>query len=425
MKNYLKLVPVALCLSLLACYKSSPPPEFQGECGVFHSQVTWSQRIKVLNLLSLAFTNGCDQAVIQYAGKAQEDFRDKTYSLSRESVSVFLSDGVLTDYVLESYERAYLSVLRAASFLRMGHAEEAKVELRKLDHELFVPLYNFGEDPVNLVLSAVLWEVLGEPVEARVDWFRVADPAHSPLLHVDPALQAFAQAQVERLDGGKHISIPWHIQGVGRFPKVDWDLKLFGSQNGYFAIAPQPSFQSACVSETGIRLPTESWFKKIAHRHDRAYHPLLNIQSWFRLPVGVVYGLVPFSLGAGVAVGGCVGAASLGGSGSGDLCGLSIQGGLELMAIAPTVFSNTVRPDLRHWELLPAAFIVTQAHTLEDEACYINQSHMHPLVDGATPLVPVTRNELYPQSTIQHTAVVLRHRSCQTPTRISPNHLIL
>ncbi|MCA9423015.1 MAG: hypothetical protein KC592_18490, partial [Nitrospira sp.] len=294
------------------------------------------------------------------------------------------------EYVLESYERAYLSVLLAASYLRTGHIEDAKVELRRLDHELFTPLYNFGEDPVNLVLSAVLWEVLGEPGDARTDWFRVAEPTRSSLLTVAPTLQAFARKQVARLDQRARPALRWRVYGMGRFPEVDWDFKLFGSSNGYFEIHPKPPFKELCVSETGLRLSTESWFAKIAHRHDHAYHPLLNIQSWIRLPIGVVYGLVPFSLGAGVAVGGCAGAASLGGRGSGDLCALSILGGAQLMQIAPTVFQNTVRPDLRHWELVPAAIVVTQESNLESEPCYTDQAQLHLLVTRSSgpPLSP-------------------------------------
>jgi hypothetical protein len=355
-------------------------PTFQNECGILDSHVDWSDRIKVLNLLSFAFSQECDAAVIEYAERAQSDFRHKTFSFSREMATVFLSDGVLTEYVLESYERAYLSVLLAGSYLRTGHPEEAKVELRRLDHELFAPLYNFGDDPVNLVLSAVLWEVLGEPGDARTDWFRLAEPIGSALVHVDPTLQAFAHQQVSRLDQGGSQTPPWQVYGLGRFPEVDWAFKLFGSRNGYFAILPKPPFQKACGSETGLRLSTESWFAKIAHRHDHAYHPLLNIQSWIRLPIGVVYGLVPFSLGAGVAIGGCAGAASLGGRGSGDLCALSILSGAHLMQIAPTVFQNTVRPDLRHWELLPAVIVLTQAANLESESCYTDQARLHLLV---------------------------------------------
>lgn len=383
-------VAVVLSLFLLGCQMREVQPTFHDECGILSSNVDWSNRINVLNLLSLAFSQKCDAAVIEYAEQAQSAFRHKTFSFSREMAGVFLSDGVLTEYVLESYERAYLSVLLAASYLRTGYIEDAKVELRRLDHELFTPLYNFGEDPVNLVLSAVLWEVLGEPGDARTDWFRVAEPTMSSRLTLAPTLQAFARKQVARLDQRARPTLRWQVYGMGRFPEVDWDFKLFGSSNGYFVIHPKPPFQELCVSETGLRLSTESWFAKIAHRHDHAYHPLLNIQSWIRLPIGVVYGLVPFSLGAGVAVGGCAGAASLGGRGSGDLCALSILGGAQLMQIAPTVFQNTVRPDLRHWELVPAAIVVTQESNLESEPCYTDQAQLHLLVTPSSdpPLSP-------------------------------------
>lgn len=187
-----------------------------GQCGLFGENLDWSQRIQVLTRISLAFTQHCDKAIIQYAGRAQEDFRHKTFSVSKETASVFLSDGALTEYVLESYERAYLSVLLAASYFRMGNVEAAKVELRRLDHELFAPLYNFGEDPVNLVLSAVLWELLGEPGDARTDWYRVAEPLSSSLLIVDPLLQKFAREQVERLDTGGGIH--FNLAGAWRRP---------------------------------------------------------------------------------------------------------------------------------------------------------------------------------------------------------------
>ncbi len=375
-----KWVAVVLSFSLLGCQVREVHPTFKDECGILRSNVDWSSRIKVLNFLSLAFSQKCDAAVIEYTEQAQSDFRDKAFSFSREMAGVFLSDGVLTEYVSESYERAYLSVLLAASYRRTGRVEDAKVELRRLDHELFAPLYNFGEDPVNLVLSAVLWEVLGEPGDARTDWFRLAEPTSSFLLHVSPAQQAFAQEQVIRLDEGGRPTPRWQVYGVGRFPEVDWYFKLFGAPNGYLMIHPNPPFHESCFSETGLRLSTKSWFAKIKHRHDHAYHPLLNIQSWIRLPFGVVYGLVPFSLGAGMAVGGCAGAASLGGRGSGDLCLLSNLGGTQLMQIAPTVFQNTVRPDLRHWELLPEAIVVTQESDVESEPCDSHQARLHLLV---------------------------------------------
>ena len=106
--------------------------------------------------------------VIEYGTQAQAEFRHKTFRVFKETASVFIPDGTLTDYVLESYERGYLSVLMAASYLHMRQLDDAKVELRRLDHEIFTTLYNYGEDPVNVLLSAVLWEQASEPAEVEI-----------------------------------------------------------------------------------------------------------------------------------------------------------------------------------------------------------------------------------------------------------------
>ncbi|MCA9456655.1 MAG: hypothetical protein KC587_08330, partial [Nitrospira sp.] len=61
-----------------------------------------------------------------------------------------------------------------------------------------------------------------------------------------------------------------------------------------------------------------------------------------------------------------------------------ILGGTQLMQVAPTVFQNTVRPDLRHWELLPAAIIVTQESDVGSEPCDSHQAPLHHLVTRAS-----------------------------------------
>ena len=91
--------------------------------------------------------------MILYGEQARSEFRHKTFSLFKETGNVFVPEGAFIDYVLESYERGYLSLLLAASYASVQKQEEAKVELRQLDHELFTTLYNYGEDPVNLLLS--------------------------------------------------------------------------------------------------------------------------------------------------------------------------------------------------------------------------------------------------------------------------------
>ncbi|TSA00170.1 MAG: hypothetical protein D4R81_08105 [Nitrospiraceae bacterium] len=325
-----------------------------------------SRQIETLNLLVDAFSQTCYDVVITYGARAQTAYRHKTYSITRETTGIFLPDGALTAYVMESYERGYLTILLADSYLRAKKPDDAKVELRRLDQELFAPLYNYGEDPVNLLLSAVLWEQLGDPGEARVDWLRLRDQVGA-LKGLEPDIRSFAERQLTRIDRGETVQPAWQIYGLGTLPGVEWDLKFTGSSNGYFRVRPNAGFLPACASDTGLRIPTQHWFEKIAVRHSHAYHPLLNVQSWIRLPIGIVYSLVPVAAGAGVAVGGCVTDAA--GKGNGQLCELSIRGGIALMRQAPKVLKGALEPDFRHWEHMPSAFVVTRASHLREEPC--------------------------------------------------------
>jgi hypothetical protein len=355
-----------LTLLLAGCLHRVPSQRAADDCSTLAQDMDLSRQIETLNRLADAFSQKCYHVVIAFGARAQAEYGHKTYSVVRETASVFLPDGALTAYILESYERGYLTVLLADSHLKEKKTENAKVELRRLDHELFTPVYNYGEDPVNLLLSAVLWEQLGDPGEARVDWLRLRDQVGS-LKGLEPVIRSFADRQLTRIDRGETIQPAWRIYGTGRFPGVEWDLKFVGSSNGYFRVRPKDEFGPACASDTGVRIPTRRWFEKIAVRHSHAYHPLLNVQSWIRLPIGMVYSLVPLAAGAGVAVGGCI--VDVAGKGSGRLCELSIRGGVALMGQAPKVLKGALEPDFRHWERIPSAFVVTTASQLRDEPC--------------------------------------------------------
>jgi len=335
-------------------------------CSEIERQIDLSDRIDTLNRLADAFEEQCYETVIVHGEKARSEFRHKTFSLLKETTNVFIPEGSFIDYVLESYERGYLSLLLAASYANVQKPEEAKVELRQLDHELFTPLYNYGEDPVNLLLSAVLWERVGEVNEARVDWLRLRDLGLMWKGQQD-AVRLFAARQVDRIDDGQAISEPWHVYGIRQFPELTWDLRFFGSTNGYFSVKASGEFLPACQSDTGVRLSTRSWFDKVAIRHNHGYHPLLNVQAWIRLPFGLTYSLIPLAAGAGVMVGGCVLDAAA--KGKGALCQLSVIGGMALMRTAPAVLEGALQPDLRHWEHVPAAFVVTRASKPELEPC--------------------------------------------------------
>lgn len=358
------LLLIGLLIGLVGC-QTRGERTLQGlPCSEIEQQINLSDRIDTLNRLADAFAGRCYDTVIVHGEKARSEFRHKTFSLMKETTNVFVPDGSFIDHVLESYERGYLSLLLAASYANVQKPEEAKVGLRQLDHELFTPLYNYGEDPVNLMLSAVLWERVGEVNEARVDWLRLRDLGVMWKGQQD-AVRVFAARQVDRIDEGHGFSEPWHVYGIGRFPELTWDLQFFGSTSGYFSVKANGEFLSACQSDTGVRLSTRSWFDKVAIRH--SHHPLLNVQSWIRLPFGLTYSLIPLAAGAGVMVGSCMVDAAA--KGNGALCQLSVIGGVAIMRTAPMVMEGALRPDLRHWEHVPAACVVTRATKSELEPC--------------------------------------------------------
>ena len=360
---------MGLLIGLVGC-QTGGERTLQGQpCSEIEQQINLSDRIDTLNKLADAFAGRCYDTVIVHGEKARSEFRHKTFSLMKEATNVFVPEGSFIDYVLESYERGYLSLVLAASYANVQKSEEAKVELRQLDHELFTPLYNYGEDPVNLLLSAVLWERVGEVNESRVDWLRLRDLGVMWKGQQD-AVRVFAARQVDRIDEGRGVVEPWHVYGIGRFPELTWDLQFFGSTNGYFSVKTNGEFLPACQSDTGVRLSTRSWFDKVAIRHSHGYHPLLNVQSWIRLPFGLTYSLIPLAAGAGIMVGGCMLDAAA--DGKGALCQLSVIGGVALMRTAPVVLEGALRPDLRHWEHVPAAFVVTRASRPELEPCLAN-----------------------------------------------------
>lgn len=365
-RNVIALSALCLLLIFTSCQSSQIRKSNGRACADIASGLDLSNRIETLNAISAAYDSHCDDVVVTYGAQARSQFRHKQFSVTREAANVFVPDGTFIEYVMESYERGFLSILLANSYLRMQKIEEAKVELRDLDHELFAPLYNYGEDAANLLLSAVLWEQVGEVGEARVDWLRLRDLPRMATKD-DDILRLFASQRVSRIDDGDSAGHAWRVYQIARFPELEWNLQFTNTTNGYFVIRPKQPFMAACASSTGTLISTEGWFDKLAMRHSHAYHPLLNVQTWMRFPLGVVYSLVPLAAGAGVMVGGCV--IDVAGDGKGALCQLGVVGGMAIMSTAPDVLEGALRPDLRHWEEVPGAFLVTQATRPESEPC--------------------------------------------------------
>ena len=255
---------LASFLLLYGCQHPQPIGLHQPDpshCNGIEKAIDLRDRINTLNNLSHAFYDHCYETVIKYGAKAQTEYRHKTYSALKEAGSIFVPEGTLTDYTIESYERGFLSFLLSASYDRLQKADDAGVELRRLDHEIFTELYNYGEDPVNIVLSAVMWERLGETNESRVDWNRLQDKKVLPK-QIDEPIRAFALKRMGQIDAAEKIGLDWSLYAVGLFPEIEWKLKFINSEDGYFSVTARQDFIPACASDTGLRISTQSWFKK-------------------------------------------------------------------------------------------------------------------------------------------------------------------
>ncbi|HYX39073.1 MAG TPA: hypothetical protein VE954_38710 [Oligoflexus sp.] len=144
MKRCRVLLMAVSCL-LASCVTSDQsealPPQGALRCAYLAETMDWKQEISVLNRISDLFHNECFEETIKIASKGRERFRYKHYSVTKEAAEFFLAEGSVTDYVLESYERGYLSFLTAASFIRLKQKNAASVELNRFYNEEVASLY--------------------------------------------------------------------------------------------------------------------------------------------------------------------------------------------------------------------------------------------------------------------------------------------
>ncbi|MCX6111090.1 MAG: hypothetical protein NTZ90_15965 [Proteobacteria bacterium] len=362
MVRYLTICAAMLSGCVTTRHAGPMPEAGPARCDYIKNEVDWDDQIQTLNHISELFQNSCFHETIAIGSKAREDYSHKTYSLMRETAELFVAEGTVTDYVLESYERGYLTFLISLSYLRLHQVDDASVELNKLYSEEVAAVYNHGQDPVNALLQAVLWE--NDPREgfsARPFWLWLSKAEST-----SQELRTFALHQVRAIDA-KVKRAPWRVDAIGHFPALDWSMNFMDSTNGYFTIRPKRPFDPPCVDTTGILVPTTSWFHKIAIRHSHNYHPLLHAKSWIRMPFGVVYSISTAAAGAGIMVGGC--ALDAAHKDGGALCHLSIEGGAAVMAKSVDVADYTLRPDLRHWENVPAAIYISTGTGPKDRRC--------------------------------------------------------
>lgn len=330
--------------------KLHDPAQFSSsECQIKFRENMDKDTDSQLDHASELFRQHCFKETIQIADYIRTQRRDKYYSMTAEVAEVFVPEGSFTPYVLESYERSFLTLLTAASHLHLGQREKALVELRRAVDEENARLYNHGEDPVISFLLAALWDRF-DPTLSRPHWQSLKGRPD-----VEPAVVEFAAKRIAEIDRAENSRVNWKISGVGNFPALDWHSHYFTSKP--YSIISRSPFPRACVGPKALLMPTEPWLRKLSTRHNSDYHPLLFTKSLVRFPVGVAYGAVLVSTAVGVGVGGCVADAHAQGS-NGELCRTSLDAAGKLIGVSSNLVEYTLRPDMRHWKKVPIAFLI-------------------------------------------------------------------
>ena len=377
--NPLSIAAVSLIvLALSSCTTLPESLEIQAsknasrQCRDLVRDIPSTDAIATLDRFSDLVAAQCHREAITLGRWIRDHYREKNYSVARETASILIPEDVMTEYVLESYERAYLSFMLALEEMEIGHTDDAKVELRRDYREGKAFIYNFGDDPVNAMLVAALWESLDEPSTARSFWKRAGE------LNKDGSgLQIFAERQIERIDRGEIVH--WHAVPTGQMPELDWASKLSAETGpSFYRVTPTKALPTTCTSDTGALITTSPWIDKISLRHNADYHPFLNAKTWVRLPIGILYGITTFSAGTAIAVGGCTAGIGIGskigdnrgaGEVAGGICRASLEVGVALASQASDVTSFAIRPDLRHWKKVPAAFLLTTKDEIREDSC--------------------------------------------------------
>jgi hypothetical protein len=346
----------ALVLSFLfltACASFDPvkdPVKFtSSSCrDQFHSSEKVDADAQLDNVSEL-FSSGCYYEVIALSNYVRSQRRDKLYSVTTEMAEVLAPEGSFTPYILESYERSFLSLFISFSYLNLDRTDDALIELRRTMEEEKAILYNHGDDPTISLMLAALWDRF-DPAVARPYWLRL-----SLYKNVDPAITLFAQARIKEIDADSTTPVEWQIHGVGLLPELEWHSQFTKEQP--YKITTTSSFPAACSSQEGLLMPTSSWTQKLAKKYDSSYHPWLYTKSLIRAPIGFGYGVLGVTTGVAVGVGGC-GLALEANDKAFDVCKGSLDLAGYLIGKSADVVSFTLKPDLRHWKKLPLAIVL-------------------------------------------------------------------
>lgn len=295
------------------------------------------------------FSKACYQQVLSIGKSIQGEIRDKTYSITKESSELILYEGTVKKYVLESYERTHLAYIMALSYFEMGDLDNTKVQLRFANDEMLAQTYNTGEDELNLLLMADLWERLGSPDEALPNYRKILT-----FQNLGSALTSFVQAKISTLESknySKKKSPQLHIYAVGDFPNIIYN----GGTSPFYEKYSMGYPLKNCQSQTGFLFNTHDWIRQISLRgHD----DVSTYKKAVRTPFVILYtGTI---LAAGIYASILIAPSSAEGA---TLLTIATLG------LASRTFINGSAPDMHYWSELPSGFIITTQDDLDKEPC--------------------------------------------------------
>lgn len=353
----MKLIIVVSFTLLLSCsstpIKKYDPAQFTSSKCEFNYEEAWEKPAhKQLNAVSSLYSQGCFYEVIALGQALRKEYQDKFYKVTSETAELFTPEGTFTDYVLEDYERGYLTLLISLSYLRLNQTDDALVELRRTRDLKNARIYNYGDDRILNLLLAALWDRF-DTSASRPYWKHLLEDAKAPHAILD-----FVRKRIEQIDRNPSELVAWNITGFGYLPELDWQSDFF-HKAGPYKIFEKTGFPQACAGPEELLVPTDSWIEKIKVRHTSSYHPLLYAKSMLRFPIGITYGVIGTTAGVAIGVGGC-GVALYAKEAAADICQASVNAAGYIVRKSTSLGEYTLKPDLRHWENLPAMIFLSR-----------------------------------------------------------------
>lgn len=337
-----------------------------------------------LDIVSDLYNKNCFYEVISLGDFLRTYQRDKFYNVSAETAELFTPEGSVTEYVMESFERAYLAILMSLSYLKLNQQDDALVELRRAAQEQDAGLYNFGEDPIVALLMAAIWDRFDTSF-SRPFWRYLSERPKGISSTSDSGekLSQFAKLRLKEIDAHPSERILWSIQGYGTLPQLLWKSDFISQKMGPYFIYSSEPFVESCQMESGVLTSTEAWAEKIAKRYQSEYHPFLFAKSLLRLPVGIGYGVLGTTAGIALGAGGCALAVKGGGGGGREFCQSSMEVAGKLIKESVNFAEYTLKPDLRHWRKMPRALSISRAVEASQapNSCELKKSSMTATAD--------------------------------------------